>query len=191
MFFFWSKLHVPGEMHFLILFKCLFLFLSLFLQAVRVGNGEHVYFWLLDKTGLSTLSRWMRDAAVELETELRTGHVFFLLCLRLMTLSTPLMTVFKCTLSAHSQAVMSNVGHAVHLASLNISAEILERSHCLISLKGNQPNLLFHCGNNSRSWSHVRNKSQAIFQFPYFSLSFCWFYIYISSEDVFDGPQSF
>lgn len=80
----------------------------------------------------------MRDAAVAFETKLRMGQIYSLLCLRLMTLSTPLMTVFKCTLSAYSQAIMSNVGHVVHLASLNISGEILEHSHCLISLKGNQ-----------------------------------------------------
>lgn len=80
----------------------------------------------------------MRDAAVGFETKLRMGQIYSLLCLRLITLSTPLMTVFKCTLSAHSQAIMSNVGHTVHLAPLNISGEILEHSHCLISLKGNQ-----------------------------------------------------
>lgn len=113
------------------------------------------------------MSSWMRDAAVAFETELRMGQIYSLLCLWLMMLSTLLMTVFKCTLSARSQAVMSNVGHAVHLASLNISGEILEHSHCLNTLKGKQRTFLFHNENISWHWSHARTKAFQSLKVPF------------------------
>lgn len=90
----------------------------------------------------------MRDAAVAFETKLRMGQIYSFMFATNDTLNS---SVFKCTLSAHSQAVMSTVGRTVQLASLNISGEILEHSLCLISLKGNQQSLLFHNGNISRN----------------------------------------
>ncbi len=152
---FFSQHHEPEEMRSLILFMCLFLFLSLSLQAVRMRKMSISGFC----PDLFTRSCWMRDAAVAFESELRMGQIDSFMFVWLTTLSTLLMTVFKCTLSSYSQTVMSNVGHAVHLASLNISGEILEHSHCLISLKGNQRTLLFHNGNISWNWSHVRTKA--------------------------------
>lgn len=127
-------------------------------------SEENVYLWVLSRFVHSILLNERYSCSIWIRAKDGTNLLFYV-CL--MTLSTLLITVFKCTLSAHSQAAMSNVGHAVHLASLNISGEILEHSHCLISLKGNQWTLLFHNGNISWNWSHVRTKAFQSLKVPF------------------------